>query len=76
MYNCEPCGKSFSQGQSLKKHIHTVHERHKDNKCESCGKSFFTAGDLKIHIHRVHDMMDTKITNVNLVANYFLQKVP
>ena len=30
----------FSQPDSLKKHIHIVHEDHKDHKCEPYGKSF------------------------------------
>ena len=30
----ESCGKSFSIGGSLKKHIHTVHHGQKDHKCE------------------------------------------
>jgi len=38
----------------LKKHIHTVHEGHKDHKCKSWGKSFSEAGNLKKHIHKVH----------------------
>ena len=48
---CGSCGKSFSERGKLKKHIHTVHEGHKDYKCESCGKSFSTSGDLKRHIN-------------------------
>ena len=37
-YKCESCGKSFSSAQILKKHIHTIHEGHKDHKCDTCGK--------------------------------------
>ena len=37
-YKCEYCGKSYSKARSLKTHIHTVHEGHKDNKCEDYGK--------------------------------------
>ena len=29
---CESCGKSFSQAGDLKKHIHTIHEGHKNYK--------------------------------------------
>ena len=39
----------------LKKHIHTVHEGHKDHKCESCGKSFSSRQMLKKHIHAIHE---------------------
>ena len=40
---------------NLKKHIHTVHEGHKDYKCDSCGKSFTTLHILEKHLHIVHD---------------------
>ena len=39
----------------LKKHMHTIHEGHKDFKCESCGKSFSHAHTLKKHIHTIHE---------------------
>ena len=53
--NCESCRKSFSRAQTLKKHIHIVHEGHKDHKCEFCGKSFSQVGHLRIHIKRIHE---------------------
>ena len=53
-YECDSCGKSFSEKGKLKRHIHTVHEGHKDYKCESCEKYFTEAGSLKKHIHRIH----------------------
>ena len=31
-YKCESCGKSLSQRGNLRKHIHIVHEGHKDHK--------------------------------------------
>ena len=49
---CDSCGKSFSTAQYLKKHIHTVHEGHKDYNCDSCRKSFHHAQQLKRHIHK------------------------
>ena len=39
----------------MKKHIHTVHEGHKDHNCEYCGKSFSQARNLKNHIHTIHE---------------------
>ena len=53
-HKCQSCGKSFSEARNLKRHIHTVHEGHKDHKCKSCGKSFSQGGYLKNHIHTVH----------------------
>ena len=49
-YKCASCANLFSTRQSLKNHIHTVHEGHKDHKCTSCGKSFSDQGYLKKHI--------------------------
>ena len=51
---CEYCGKSFSQPEYLKKHIHTVHEGKKDHKCVFCEKLFSQSGNLKRHITSVH----------------------
>ena len=51
-YTCETCGKSFSEAVSLKKHITTVHEGHKDYKCEFCDKS---ASCLKKQMHTIHE---------------------
>ena len=33
IHKCKSCGKSFSQAGKLKRHIHTIHEGHKDHKC-------------------------------------------
>ena len=55
---CEICGKSFSQAGVLKRHIDTVHERHKFYKCEICGKSFSQSGVLKKHINKIHKYND------------------
>ena len=54
-YNCESCGKSFSEPGDLKKHVHIVHEGHKDYNCDSCGKSFAELNKLEKHLHTVHD---------------------
>ena len=50
----ESCSKSFSQENTLKKHINTIHKRH-NYKCDSCGKSFSGIGALKKHINAVHE---------------------
>ena len=52
---CGSCGKTFTVAGSLKKHIYTIHEGHKDHKCNTCGKSFSRAYDLKTHIHKIHE---------------------
>ena len=48
-------GKSFSLAHHLRRHIHTVHEGHKDYKCEDCKKAFARSEDLEEHLHIVHD---------------------
>ena len=53
-HKCGSCSKSFIQACHLKRHIHTVHEGHKDYHCKSCSKSFSQGGDLKRHNHTVH----------------------
>ena len=51
VYKCEPCGKSYSSAEDLKRHIHTDHEDHKDHKCEYCSKSFSLAEFEDTHSH-------------------------
>ena len=55
-YNCdhENCKKSFTEKSSLKLHIYTVHEGHKDYACNTCGKSFAQKSGLKTHFRGVH----------------------
>ena len=53
---CKPCGKSFTQADSLRNHIQTIHEGHKDHKCKLCGKSFFQTSNLKKHIYTIHEV--------------------
>ena len=69
-YKCKYCIKSFSQGGSLNRHIHTIHDGHKDHKCKICGKSFSDRGNLHTHIQF---MKAAKIKNVNIVLNHLLE---
>ena len=51
---CDYCGESFSEKDTLEGHICAIPEGHKDHKCESCSKSFSHAANLKTHIHTIH----------------------
>ena len=53
-YNCDKCGKSFSQKGTLNSHIQGVHENIRYN-CEKCDKSFSQKGTLTKHIQSVHE---------------------
>ena len=55
---CSSCGKSFPRASNLKRHIHTVHEGHKDYKCDTCDKSFTEGSKLKKHIKRIHENVE------------------
>ena len=69
IYHCNVCTKSFQAQNALTidiKGIH-IHGGDKSYKCDSRGKSFSQAWR---HIS-TQFMKDTKITNVNTVANHF-----
>ena len=51
---CKSCGKLFSSKTNLKKHMHTIHEGHKDYKCDFCNKLFNQEPNLKKHVYAVH----------------------
>ena len=51
---CKNCGKHFSSKTNLKKHIHTIHEGHKDYKCDFCNKLFNQESNLKKHVYAIH----------------------
>ena len=53
MFRCKYCSKTLTQKGNLNKHIHTIHNGHKDYNCNACGKSFSQAS-LKKHIQSVH----------------------
>lgn len=50
-YDCDMCGKSFSQSTTLRQHRST-HLEERNFECEVCQKSFKTAEYLKLHKHR------------------------
>ena len=39
-YQCEQCGKSYAQKDTLKKHENGVHFKMKPYECEICGKAY------------------------------------
>ena len=47
-FNCDSCGKSFTQASSLRRHIKNIHKSHNDFKFswKSCGKSVTQAANL------------------------------
>jgi len=69
---CDHCGKTFSNKQSLEYHL-KVHSRSYDNKCDECGKSYIKASRLQecINTHSgifkfSCDQCDYKTNNTNL----------
>ena len=72
-HKCDSCDKSFRKNKELERHLHTVHDGYKAHKCDYCDKSFLDAETLKKHTSSQF-MKDTKIINVNIVANHFLIK--
>ena len=52
---CNFCGKTFSRGSGLKRHIASVHEGI-TYKCDHCGKSFNRPYLLQQHIKSVHEI--------------------
>ena len=73
-HKCALCGKVFNQSVYLKKYVKLIHENKRLHKCASCSKVVFNqVGNLKAHIHTILEK-GPKITNVNFVANHFLQQ--
>ena len=65
-YECDICNQRFKVAKSVKKHrirrhgvtiqrhIHTVHEGHKNYECDICNQSFKVAKSVKEHRVRSH----------------------
>ena len=47
-YNCDICGKSFTQNYNLSKH-YRMHSGETLYKCKVCGKAFHDSGNLTKH---------------------------
>ena len=60
---CGSCEKSITKSTSLRVHIKTIHEHHKDFKCEYYG-------NLRVHMKKF--LRIKKNSNVTLVENHFL----
>ena len=53
--NVLPVKKSYTASESLKNHIKTIHEGHRNHKCDTCGKYFTELGSLMMHIKTIHE---------------------
>ena len=56
-YECDVCGRRFSQSSSLKSHVRTQHakgvKRKRERECDVCEKVFVSASKLAVHM-RIH----------------------
>ena len=57
---CAWCNLRFTDKQSCKEHIETVHRKLKKYKCKKCPKAFFLRGTLKKHLDMDHLTSKTK----------------
>ncbi len=51
---CAICGKQFSCGHSLTRHIESVHANKRPFSCKYCSKAFKRTDHLSVHIDKVH----------------------
>jgi uncharacterized Zn-finger protein len=51
-YECDDCGKTFSQKDKLKQHMR-IHKEENPHKCNQCGKVLSNASSMKVH-YRSH----------------------
>ena len=58
-WQCNQCGKSYSQRHYMQVHIKRVHDKDGngriDHKCEHCGKSYSSKQYLQIHVSTNHN---------------------
>ena len=54
-FECAQSTKPYPQLGTLKRHIPTIHEGHKNYQCDSCCKSFSCKGSLTEHNYIIHE---------------------
>ena len=54
-FECDHCGKRFTQYSSRRSHIQNIHLKIKKHQCGFCSKRFALKTDLKMHSVRVHN---------------------
>ena len=69
-FECQLCGKFFSEKSTLKFHLRTIHEKVKQFKCLVCEDSFTRKDVLKGNAVKVSDNRMIAFTMITLI-NYF-----
>ncbi|XP_059093699.1 zinc finger protein 62 homolog [Tigriopus californicus] len=63
-HRCDQCGKEFSQKQSLRDHIKSIHLGIKKlRECKDCGQIFKSQSVLYIHKRKMHGFVNTQPLN-------------
>eukprot|EP00116_Pleurobrachia_bachei_P006118 sb/3466380/ len=50
LYECEVCGKNFSQSGNYKRHYNSSHTGERPFKCDICGKAFTEVANMRLHM--------------------------
>lgn len=53
-FNCEICGKKFSQQEELMNHKQVIHFKDSPYDCKKCSKNFSNMEDMRTHIQKEH----------------------